>query len=64
MVNQLDVIFKQTSARHPKCKGVESWNPDCGYDFDCEYDTKLTCDECKYGAGRKDPEARCNRNEY
>lgn len=44
--------------RHPKCKGTyDAWNGD----YDCEYQTAITCDECKYGAGRKDPEAKCNQ---
>lgn len=31
-------------------------------DFDCGLDTKLICEDCKYGMGRKDPNAKCNRN--
>ena len=36
-----------------------------GYDTDgaCGYNTTIDCDECKYGGGRKDPEARCNQEE-
>lgn len=47
--------------RHPKCKGYETPDTGWGSDFDCEYGSKLSCDECKYG-GRKDPEAKCNQN--
>lgn len=49
-------------SRHPKCKGYMINTPDC-YEFDCEYGSELTCDECKYGGcgGRKDPEAKCNQ---
>jgi hypothetical protein len=40
------------------CKGYyDYWG-----DFDCEYNTSLTCEECKYsGIGRKDPEAKRNQ---
>ena len=47
-------------SRHPKCKGHMTNTPDC-YEFDCEYGSELTCDECKYGGGCKDPEAKCNQ---
>ena len=32
-------------------------------DFDCGYQTSITCEDCKYGVcgGRKDPEAKCNQ---
>ena len=30
-------------------------------EFNCEYDSNLDCEECKYGCGRKDPEAKCNQ---
>lgn len=33
-----------------------------GDDYDCEYETHLLCEECKYGGGRKDPEAKCNQS--
>tara|TARA_B100001245_G_C22851109_1_gene409146 strand:- start:1043 stop:1261 length:219 start_codon:yes stop_codon:yes gene_type:complete len=39
--------------KHPLCKGD-------GIDH-CDYYTTIDCDECKYGGGRKDPEARCNQ---
>jgi hypothetical protein len=29
-------------------------------DYDCGYGSELSCDECKYGVGRKDPEAWAN----
>jgi hypothetical protein len=49
-----DIVGK----KHPKCRGTyDSWNGD----FDCDYGTTLTCEQCKYGMGRKDPEAKCNR---
>jgi hypothetical protein len=43
--------------RHPKCKGYKD---EMNGDYDCLYRSNLSCDECKYGAGRKDPEAKCN----
>ncbi len=38
---------------HPLCKGD-------GIDH-CNYYTTIDCDECKYGGGRKNPEAQCNQ---
>ncbi|WP_109150671.1 hypothetical protein [Azospirillum sp. TSO5] len=49
-----------TNGRHPKCRGYMIDTPN-GRDYDCEYGSELTCDECKYGLGRKDPEAKCNQ---
>ena len=48
--------------KHPKCKGYYS---DYYGEFDCAYETVLTCEECKYGpcGGRKNPEAKCNWSE-
>lgn len=46
--------------KHPKCMGYKEWTGN-GYEFDCDYNTKLDCGECKYGGGRKDPEAKCNQ---
>lgn len=51
----IDVVRK-----HPKCKG--RYDPFDIYS-DCGYNTTLTCDECKYGFGKKDPEAKCNSNQ-
>jgi hypothetical protein len=49
-----DIMGKPT--QHPKCKGTtDYWG-----ESDCGYKTALTCDECKYGSGRKNPEAKCN----
>lgn len=45
--------------KHPKCKSYRYWT-DCGYEYDCGYPTDLACDDCKYGSGRKNPEAKCN----
>jgi hypothetical protein len=51
-LNILDV--SGSSSRHPLCKGD-------GIDH-CGYYTTIDCDECKYGGGRKNPEAKCNQN--
>ena len=45
--------------RHPKCAG---YRDDWTLEFDCGYRTTLLCEECKYGCGRKDPEAKCNQS--
>jgi hypothetical protein len=46
-------------SKHPKCAGYyDEWNGDYG----CHYNSSLSCDECKYGLGRRDPEAKCNQN--
>lgn len=40
------------------CLGVyDEWNGD----YDCEYPTTITCDECKFGGGRKNPMAKGNQ---
>jgi hypothetical protein len=44
----------------PGCLGYyDAWTGE----FDCEYETTLLCEECKYccAGGRKDPEAKCNQ---
>jgi len=50
-------IKKDKRTKHPKCKG----NFDYWGEFDCDYPTTIICDDCKYGVGRKDPEAKCNQ---
>ena len=35
----------------------DEWNGD----WDCGLGTTLECDQCKYGRGRRDPEAKCNQ---
>jgi len=49
---------KEEKTKHPKCLG---YYDEFSGDYDCEYGTKLICEECKYGMGRKDPEANCNQ---
>lgn len=43
--------------KHPKCQGYSDYYGE----FDCGYGTTLMCEDCKYGQGRKDPEAKCNQ---
>lgn len=45
--------------KHPKCRGYKYWT-DSGYEYSCGYESVLICEECKYGCGRKDPQAKCN----
>ena len=60
-IEDLEAILNNgRSSRHSKCKGFRT--QDYGSEYDCGYDTKIDCDECKYGGGRKDPEAKCNQN--
>ena len=58
----MELIAKEP-VKHPKCLGTyDEWSGD----YDCEYDSDLSCEECKYcagGMGRKDPEARCNQTQ-
>ena len=60
MDNELFTLEKTNSKsdKHSKCKG--SFDELTG-EADCDYNTELECDECKYGFGRKDPEAKCNQ---
>lgn len=57
-------VFSRTTTSTPekrqKCLGA--YNEFSG-DYDCGYASSLDCDECKYGFGRKDPEAECNHQE-
>jgi len=62
---KLDInLGKEEPKRHPKCKGSggsDQWVDD----FECGYNTEITCDECRYclgSSGRKDPDAKCNQN--
>lgn len=53
-----DTSIDEGFIRHNKCMGYKYWT-DCGYY--CDYGSELECDDCKYGGGRKDPEAKCNQ---
>jgi hypothetical protein len=49
--------------KHPKCKIYQCNHPLDPVEYDCEYMTKIDCDECKYNGrgGKKNPEAKCNK---
>jgi len=57
IVPLLDKMYEHT--KHSKCLG---YYDEHNGDYDCEYGSNLTCEECKYGIGLKDPEAKCNHN--
>jgi hypothetical protein len=58
-LNILDV--SGSSSRHPKCRGYRTQDIG-GSEYECGYETTIDCDECKYGGGLKNPEAKCNQN--
>ena len=53
-----------TMPQHPKCKGYKIETLD-GTEYDCGYETTITCEECRYCDGNngrgKDPAAKCNQ---
>lgn len=49
-------VKSEMKLKHEKCTGTYDYFGD----FDCGYNTTLDCEQCKYGIGRKDPEAKCN----
>lgn len=51
----------QVPPNHPKCLGYNNGHTG---EFCCDYDTFITCDECKFGGGNKDPDAERNRVKY
>ena len=57
---QLDCLKEvaRPGEKHPKCLG---WRDEFTGEYDCDYGSVLACDECKYGVGSKDPEAKCNQ---
>lgn len=63
MTQEQDKVAYNMS-KHEKCKGFIIPDTGNGVDYDYGYDTKITCDECKYclgGYGRKGPEAKRNQ---
>jgi hypothetical protein len=62
MNHQLSTIDFSSGYKHPKCKSFECNHPLDPIEYDCGYQTKIDCDDCKYNGrgGRKDPEAKCN----
>lgn len=56
----IEIFSPIQTTKHHKCLGTyNEWQGD----WDCGYQTTISCDDCKYsnGGGRKDPEARCNQ---
>ena len=49
------------TSKHPKCKGTKYYSMDFGWEYDCEYNSILACEDCKYGLGRKNPKAKINQ---
>lgn len=43
--------------------GCQGYYDEWAGDYDCGYNTAITCEDCKYGScgGRKDPAAKCNQ---
>ena len=66
MINiTLPTPTKTTSqVRHPKCRGTVVETMD-GPDYGCDYETTITCEQCKYclplSKYGKDPEAKRNQ---
>lgn len=56
-----DLLNLKIPEEDDKPTGCLGYYEEMSGDYDCEYDTILTCEECKYGCGRKDPDAKCNR---
>lgn len=57
--NVIEIFSKTQITKHNKCLGrYDEWQGD----WDCGYQTTISCDDCKYSnsGGRKDPEAKCN----
>ena len=59
----ISIVSNRTDTKHPKCKGyiIPDNGSGWGDDYGCGYNTKIDCDECKYGGGTKDPTAICNQ---
>jgi len=62
-LKRTDAFFEELLAaagieRHPLCRLTYC---DQTGDYDCGYLTTLTCEECKYGMGTRNPEAKCNQ---
>jgi hypothetical protein len=51
---------KRQEKKRAKCKGYAVDNMD-GTEYECGYNTTLDCDQCKYGGGSLNPEAKRNQ---
>jgi len=54
-----DLFEEELHIKHSKCA---VYSDEMNGDYGCHYNSVLSCEECKYGLGRKDPEAKCNQN--
>lgn len=48
--------------KHPKCLSYQCNHYLDPIEFACGYFTKIDCEDCKYGMGRKNPEAKINQS--
>ena len=57
-LDQIALLKNKKPKAFFKCLGYYDYYGE----FDCGYQTSITCEDCKYGVcgGRKDPEAKCN----
>lgn len=57
------VVSPDATYKHPKCKSSQCNHYLDPIEYECDYGTKIDCDECKYNGrgGRKNPEAKCNQ---
>ena len=53
------LITLQLQTKHPLCKGQTDANT---LDFDCGYETVISCDDCKYGGYMSQPDSRLGLN--
>lgn len=53
------ITLEPKPKKHLKCRGYTNW----ALEFDCEYESTVMCEDCRYGGhgGRKDPEAKVNQ---
>ena len=58
----IPVVGVSFGERKAGCLGYETVDLGNGVDYECGYNTKIDCDECKFGGGRKNPEAKVNQN--
>ena len=60
---KIKININADKRKNPKCKSYPCNNYFDPIEYACGYDTKIGCDECKYGmgGGKKNPEAKCNQ---
>lgn len=60
-MNNPEKNTKNSVRKHPKCKGFKTEDTGWGVDYDCGYETAISCDDCKFGLGKKDPSAKSSK---